>query len=175
MKELEQELHSFAKKVVNKAKGQLQRKDKVVSGKLLNSVRYELTKDARGNFTVSFFSTDYGKFVDAGVSGTKKIQTYVDFEGNRVESPFRFGKSRDGGLTRGLDKWIVRRNIKGSRDAKGRFVSRQTMKFFMARKIYTLGIESTSFYSKPLKLGLKPLPGKLLDKLEIELMEQLIT
>ena len=150
---LERYLNSFGKSVVNKAKGILKRKKKVVSGKLLNSISYKLKKD-NDALTVQFMMVDYGTFVDKGVSGTKKKRTYVDYKGKRKDTPYEFGKTRDGGLTRGLDNWIVRRGI-APRDAKGRFISRKSIKFLIARKIYTQGIQGISFFQKPLQIGMR--------------------
>lgn len=150
---LERYLNSFGKSVVNKAKGILKKKKKVVSGKLLNSISYKLKKDNDG-LTVQFMMVDYGTFVDKGVSGTKQKRTYVDYKGKRKDTPYEFGKTRDGGLTRGLDNWIVRRGI-APRDAKGRFISRKSLKFLIARKIYTQGIQGISFFQKPLQLGMR--------------------
>ena len=135
------------------AKGILKRKKKVVSGKLLNSISYKLKKDNDG-LTVQFMMVDYGTFVDKGVSGTKQKRTYVDYKGKRKDTPYEFGKTRDGGLTRGLDNWIVRRGI-APRDAKGRFISRKSLKFLIARKIYTQGIQGISFFQKPLQIGMR--------------------
>ena len=156
---LERYLNSFGKSVVNKAKGILKRKKKVVSGKLLNSISYKLKKDNDG-LTVQFMMVDYGTFVDKGVSGTKQKRTYVDYKGKRKDTPYEFGKTRDGGLTRGLDNWIVRRGI-APRDAKGRFISRKSIKLLIARKIYTQGIQGISFFQKPLQLGMKDFYNKV--------------
>jgi len=153
VKALENYLNRFAKSVVNNAKGILKRKKKVVSGKLLNSISYKLKKDNDG-LTVQFMMVDYGTFVDKGVSGTKQKRTYVDYKGKRKDTPYEFGKTRDGGLTRGLDNWIVRRGI-APRDAKGRFISRKSIKFLIARKIYTQGIQGISFFQKPLQIGMR--------------------
>jgi hypothetical protein len=150
---LERYLNSFGKSVVNKAKGILKRKKKVVSGKLLNSISYKLKKDNDG-LTVQFMMVDYGTLVDKGVSGTKQKRTYVDYKGKRKDTPYEFGKTRDGGLTRGLDNWIVRRGI-APRDAQGRFISRKSLKFLIARKIYTQGIQGISFFQKPLQIGMR--------------------
>jgi hypothetical protein len=153
VKALENYLNRFAKSVVNNAKGILKRKKKVVSGKLLNSISYKLKKDNDG-LTVQFMMVDYGTFVDKGVSGTKQKRTYVDYKGKRKDTPYEFGKTRDGGLTRGLDNWIVRRGI-APRDAQGRFISRKSLKFLIARKIYTQGIQGISFFQKPLQIGMR--------------------
>ena len=150
MDAVERYLNSFGKSVVNKSKGILKRKHKVVTGDLLNSIKFRLVKK-QDIISVEFSMLDYGAFVDKGVSGTKEKRTYVDYKGKRKKSPYSYGKSRDGGLTRGLDKWIVMRGI-APRDAKGRFISRKSLKFLIARKIYLYGKEGISFFQKPLGL-----------------------
>ena len=153
MKALERYLNSFGKSVVNKSKGILKKKNKVVTGNLLNSIKFRLVNTPVG-VNVEFSMLDYGEFIDKGTSGSQKKRTYVDYEGKRKNSPYSFGKSRDGGLTRGLDKWIVMRGI-APRDARGRFISRKSLKFLMARKIYTQGHDGLSFFQKPLGLELR--------------------
>jgi hypothetical protein len=153
MKALERYLNSFGKSVVNKSKGILKKKNKVVTGNLLNSIKFKLVNTPNG-VNVEFSMLDYGEFIDKGTSGSQKKRTYVDYEGKRKNSPYSFGKSRDGGLTRGLDKWIVMRGI-APRDARGRFISRKSLKFLMARKIYTQGHDGLSFFQKPLQLELR--------------------
>tara|TARA_R110000796_G_scaffold179558_1_gene296111 strand:- start:545 stop:1066 length:522 start_codon:yes stop_codon:yes gene_type:complete len=147
---VERYLNSFGKSVVNKSKGILKRKNKVVTGNLLNSINFRLVKN-QDFISVEFSMLDYGQFIDKGTSGTKKERTYIDYKGKKRKSPYAFGKSRDGGLTRGIDKWIVMRGI-APRDAKGRFISRKSLKFLIARKIYTQGHDGLSFFQKPLGL-----------------------
>ena len=91
MKNLERYLNSFGKQVVNRAKGNLKRRDKVVTGKLLNSVKYNVVKTQEG-YSVEFSMLDYGKFIDKGVSGTKKKRSFVDYKGQKKTSPFSYGK-----------------------------------------------------------------------------------
>ena len=146
-------LNSFGQSVVNKSKGIIQRKKKVVTGTLLNSISYTLTESKKG-FILRFLMVDYGKFIDKGVSGTNKDRYYVDYKGKKRKSPFTYGKSRDGSLSRALDKWIVMKGI-APRDEEGRFISRKSLKFLIARKIYTQGKEGISFFQKPLKLEMR--------------------
>tara|TARA_R100000742_G_C4259612_1_gene77423 strand:- start:577 stop:1086 length:510 start_codon:yes stop_codon:yes gene_type:complete len=151
MEALERYLNSFGKSVVNKSKGILKKKKKVVSSELLNSISYKLQKTTEG-FTVQFFMADYGTFIDKGVSGTKKKRTYVTYEGRREKSPYAYTTKRPPMSV--LDKWIVRRGI-APRDKKGRFMTRKSLQFLIANKIYTQGIEGISFFQKPLQLGMK--------------------
>jgi hypothetical protein len=150
MDALERYLNSFGKSVVNKSKGILKRKKKVVSSELLNSISYKLQKNTNG-YTVQFFMADYGTFIDKGVSGTNQKRTYVTYEGKREKSPYAYTTKRPPMSV--LDKWIVRRGI-APRDEKGRFVSRKSLQYLIARKIFTQGIEGISFFQKPLQLGM---------------------
>jgi len=68
MKALERYLESFGKNVVNKSKGILQKKKKVSSGALLNSLKFNVLKTNNG-YKVDFSMLDYGEYVDKGVSG----------------------------------------------------------------------------------------------------------
>lgn len=173
MKNLERYLNSFGKQVVNRAKGTLKRRGKVVTGKLLNSVKYNVVKTQDG-YSVEFSMLDYGKFIDKGVSGTKKKRSFVDYKGQKKTSPFSYGKTRDGGLTKGLDQWIVRRGI-APRDAKGKFLSRKSLKFLIARKIYLYGKQGISFFQKPLGLGLKQFGSEMLKSVKEDIIENLTT
>ena len=155
MKALERYLNSFGKSVVNKAKGILNKKKKVVTGALLNSVNYKIFKTSNG-YNVQFSMLDYGKFMDKGVSGaggeikTGKnkgtytgIRSFTDYKGQRQNSPYSYKSKMP--PTRVLDKWTVMRGI-APRDARGRFMTRSSLKFAIAKSIYIKGIEGISFF-----------------------------
>jgi len=171
MNALENYLNRFGASVVNKTIGNLKRKKKVVTGALVNSVSFELKKTNDG-YQVDFMMLDYGDFIDRGVSGSKKKRSYIDYEGKKKSSPFSFGKSRDGGLTRGLDKWIVMKGI-APRDEKGRFISRKSLKFLIARKIYTQGKEGLAFFQKPLGLEYKRLASEIGKAVKLDIIQNL--
>ena len=86
---LERYLNSFGKQVVNRAKGNLQ-KAKGGGTNLEKSIDFKVTSNAEG-FAVQFFMTDYGTFVDKGVSGTNKTRSFKDYEGKVISSPYKFG------------------------------------------------------------------------------------
>ena len=168
MKNVERYLKSFGKQVVLKTQQRLKRLDKVVTGNLLKSVKFQVVKTSKG-YTVEFSMIDYGKFVDKGVSGSIQKRSYIDYKGKKRESPFQYGKTRDGGLTRGLDKWIVKRGI-APRDEKGKFMSRASLKFLIARKIYLYGRNGVGFFQKPLKFGLKKFGKELLGSVKEDII-----
>ena len=162
-------LASFGKKQVKDAKKRLKR-NKKGDGSLYNSIDYEV----RGNFTlrpsVMFKMNGYGAFVDTGVKGTGK--RFKNKRPLRSKKPL---KGQDGqwantifGLnqspkfsgkfkminTKALDKWVIKKGIKGTRDAKGRFITRSAMKIAIATSIYKEGLKGTGFFSKPLLLNI---------------------
>ena len=85
---LEKYLNSFGKQVVNRAKGGLQ-KAKGGGSDLEKSIRFEIIKDNDG-FTVQFFMSSYGTFVDKGVSGTQTKRRYKNYENKVVSSPYKY-------------------------------------------------------------------------------------
>ena len=81
---IERYLNSFGKQVVNRAKGNLQKAGK--GGKLEESIRFEVISDADG-FTVQFYMSSYGTFVDKGVSGTQTKRSFKDYKSRVIISP----------------------------------------------------------------------------------------
>jgi len=148
---LERYLNSFGKYVIKQSRTTLSRKKKNVSKELYNSLEFKVVKTTEG-FSVQFFMADYGTFIDKGVSGTKKINEYTTFDGRRVESPYKYKGKRP--PMKVFDKWIIRRGI-APRDVEGRFVTRKSLQYLIANKIYTQGIQGISFFQRPLQLGLK--------------------
>ena len=94
----------------------------------------------------------YGTFVDKGVSGTQVKRSFKDYKGRTISSPYKYTTKQP--PSRVLDKWIVKKGI-APRDEKGRFMSRKSISFLIARSIKRKGIQGISFFQKPLMLGLK--------------------
>ena len=106
---------------------------------------------------------DYGKYVDKGVSGTQQKQKFVDYKGKSLTSPFKYTtKQPPTGI---LDKWVVKKGI-APRDERGRFISRKSLVYLIARSIKLKGIKSLAFFQKPLGLGLKQFGKKMLGGLK---------
>ena len=161
-KSLEGYLNSFGKQVVNRAKASL---GKAKGGKtaLAQSIRFEVIPYANG-FTVQFFMSDYGEYLDKGVSGNKVTRTYKNQENQTVSSPYKY-------TTKGppidiLSKWIKMKGIKpkglgtGRSKKTGQFVS--GFAYLISKKIKRDGIKGLSFFQKPLRLGMKEMGTKLL-------------
>lgn len=170
-KAVERYLESFGKQVVNRSKGNLQKAGK--GGKLEDSIKFEVVTTSEG-FTVQFFMSSYGQFVDKGVSGTKKKRTYKDYKSKVIESPYSYKNSKGHSQppSSALDKWAVKKGI-APRDRKGRFMKRKTLTFLIARSIGRNGIQGISFFQKPLGLGLKEFGKDLLGAVKEDIINSL--
>ena len=171
MRNVENYLKSVGRKIVRQAKNNLKQGDKVVSGSLLGSIKYKVLKTAEG-FTIQFTMAEHGKFMDKGVSGTNKRRYFKDINNTRRQSPFRYKNLQPPASA--LDKWIVRRGI-APRDEKGRFMSRKSLQYLIARKIYFNGIKGISFFTTPVRLTLKDLPKEILLKFGEDLKNKIST
>ena len=156
---VERYLNSFGKQVVNRSKGNLQ-KAKGGGTALENSIAFSvIEKD--GDLSVRFTMASYGKYVDKGVSGTEVSRSFKDYKGKTLKSPFGYRKAKGHSQppTKALDKWIVKKGI-APRDKEGKFMSRKSIKFAIAKSIGKKGIQGISFFQKPLMLGMKEFGGK---------------
>jgi len=167
---LERYLNSFGKQVVNRAKGNLQ-KSKGGGTNLEKSLSFKVITDADG-FTVQFFMDSYGTFVDKGVSGTDVRRSFKDYKGRTISSPYKYTTKQP--PSRVLDKWIVKKGI-APRDEKGRFMSRKSISFLIARSIKRKGIQGISFFQKPLMLGLKQFGKEMLGAVKDDIINGLTT
>ena len=173
-KNLENYLKSFGQNVVDDSKKLLySEKGSTALGK---SIRFKVTEDANG-FSTKFYMDDYGTFLDKGVSGNKKKQSYKDSKGKTVSSPYKY-------TTKGppidiLSKWIKRKGIKPKRLGRGR--SKNTGQFvsgfayLISRKIKREGIKSLSFFQKPLSLWYDKLQDDFLKILKLDIQTYLTT
>jgi len=167
---LERYLNSFGKQVVNRAKGNLQ-KSKGGGTNLEKSLSFKVVTSAEG-FSVQFYMDSYGTFVDKGVSGTEVKRSFKDYKGRTITSPYKYTTKQP--PSRVLDKWIVKKGI-APRDEKGRFMSRKSISFLIARSIKRKGIQGISFFQKPLMLGLKQFGKEMLGAVKDDIINGLTT
>ena len=166
-KNLERYLNSFGKQIVKQAVANLSAADK--KGALANSIDFFVIKKGK-SLTIRFKMAKYGQFVDKGVSGTDKKRSYKDFKGKTIKSPYKYTTKQP--PSRVLDKWIVKKGI-APRDAKGRFMSRKSISFLIARSIKKKGIQGISFFQKPLMLGMKTYNQKFSAALQQDILDNL--
>jgi hypothetical protein len=152
---LQKSLEVFGEQVVADAKRNLVTKDKVVSGKLLDSIKINRLKVSKRSIELNINMAPYGAFVDQGVSGTeKKYNTKYSYT-TTPPPPSAF------------DGWMVRRGI-APRTAGGQFQSRKSIQFAMSRFIFKNGIEPSYFLTDAVKKNFTLLPNIVVDALELD-------
>ena len=174
-KNLENYLKSFGQNVVKDSKALL-KKDKGATA-LGDSIRFEVEETPTG-FSTKFYMNDYGEYLDKGVSGNKKKQSYEDYKGKPQSSPGK-GFTTKGPPIDILSKWIKRKGIKpkglgrGRSKDTGQFVS--GFAYLISRKIKREGIKSLSFFQKPLGLWYDKLQDDFLKVLKLDIETYLTT
>lgn len=165
-------LDRFIKHVVSQAKKNLTTTGKNASKKLYNSIKGE-AKAFPNSIGIYFEMEEYGYYQDQGVKGANQnaLPDGAKNKGkqNAPNSPFKFGSGSGpkGGLTKSLDKWIIRRGI-APRGKGGQFMSRKSLKFLIARSIYMTGIKPSLFFTKPFEAAFKNLPDDLIESYGFE-------
>jgi hypothetical protein len=149
LKETRDTLNKFAKYVIQESKNNLSKSNKNVSKELYNSLGYDLNV-SKNSFSLSILMEDYGVFQDKGVSGTEK----------KYNTPFKYTNKRPPASA--FSNWVVRKGLKGTRDAKGRFVSRKGLMFAVANSIFKKGIKPSMFFTTPFQKAFKDLPEELI-------------
>ena len=171
-------LENFGKKVVKDAKKILKKeKGSTALGK---SIRFEVVATDKG-FDTEFYMDDYGTYLDEGVSGTKKKQSFINTEGQTKTSQYSYtNKQPPSGI---IEKWIKKKGIKGRVDKEwksagnkgGQFITHKSLAFLIARSIKIKGIKSISFFQQPLGVEYKKLEKQILKKLKLDIEMYLTT
>jgi len=154
--EVQKALERFRDHVVSISKRNLTNKQKNSSKKLYNSIQGKV-KANPNSFEIEFTMEDYGVFQDAGVSGTKK----------KYNTPYSYKSKMP--PPKAFDKWLVKKGI-APRD-NGRFTSRKSLAFLIARSVYRNGIKPSLFFTKPFEAAYKNLPQELIDKYGLDAIE----
>jgi hypothetical protein len=64
--------------------------------------------------------------------------------------------------TRVLDKWVIKKGI-APRNKSGKFLSREGIKFALAKSIALQGIKPSLFFTKPFEKAFERLPDELVE------------
>ena len=140
-------LEDFRDKVVEESKKNL-RKEGKGGGQLENDLKGGEVKVTNISLQFEIEMPYYGVFQDKGVSGVKK----------KYNTPYSYKQKMPPPSK--LDKWTVRKGI-APRDEKGRFLSRKSLQFLIARSIFYNGIKPSLFFTKPFEKYAKELPKEL--------------
>ena len=149
LKETKETLNKFGKYVIQQARTNLTKRKMNVSKSLYNSLDYKMFKGSNA-IGINFIMDDYGKFQDKGVSGTKKKYNTPYSYTTKMPPPSAFSQ------------WVVRKGLEGTRDKKtGRFLSRKSLQYAVAKNIFKYGIKPSMFFTKPFNAAFKRLPDDL--------------
>ena len=160
LKNVQQELNRFAKYVIQQSRTNLTKGKKNSSKTLYNSLEYDINVSPN-SFSMSFLMEDYGVFQDKGVSGIKKKYNTPYSYTNKMPPPSK------------MDKWIVRKGLKGVRGKDGKFISRKSLQFMIARSIYNNGIKPSLFFTKPFQKAFKNLDKDIIKAYQLDVEELL--
>jgi hypothetical protein len=150
LKDTQDALNAFGKYVVQQSRSKLTQSNKNASKRLYESLGYEL-KVMPNSFSMAFLMENYGEYQDKGISGTEvKYNTPYKYT-NKMPPPSAFSQ------------WVVRKGLKGTRDASGRFVSRKGLQFAIAKSIFKKGIKPSLFFTKPFEAAFKNLPNDIVE------------
>lgn len=151
-------IKKFRSYVIQQSRSNLTKGGKNVSNKLYNSLKSEVLKEP-GYSLINFSMEDYGAYQDQGVQGKSK-------SAKAPNSPYKFGsgKGQEGGLTKGINKWVKQKGIQFRDKKSGKFLSYQSTAFIITRSIYQTGIRPSLFFTKPFEIAKDRYLGKELVK-----------
>ena len=159
--EVQEAIDKFRKYVVQQSKSNLTKQKKNASKSLYNSIK-GISKVNPNSISLYFEMEVHGVFQDKGVSGKEK----------KYNTPYSYKSKMP--PTKALDKWVIRRGI-APRDAKGRLISRKSLKFLIARSIYKNGIKPSMFFTKPFEAAYDRLPDELVEAYGLDIIKLYVT
>jgi hypothetical protein len=147
-------LEKFRDYVINEARKNLKKGGKYGSYNSTGNLSSSLTgnvKVSKNSFELDFDMPMYGQFQDKGVRGSNPsaIKNGVQKAPN---SPFSFKKSMIS--TKALDSWSIKKGL-APRNKEGKFLSRESLKFALAKSIASQGLRPSLFFTKPFEQGYK--------------------
>ena len=155
-KEVQEAIDKFRKYVIQQSRSNLSKQRKNVNKSLYNSIN-GVSKVNKNSISLYFEMLDYGIFQDKGVSG--KVKKYnTDFSYKSKMPPSKV-----------FDKWIVRKGI-APRNEKGQFMSRKSLSYLIARKIFREGIKPSLFFTKPFEKAYDRLPDEIVEAYGIDIV-----
>lgn len=122
-------LRTYGSQVEQEIERRLASSGKEASGKLMQSIRYEVREKAN-SIVIAFIMADYGKYVDKGVQGAESKRA-----GDGGKSIYKF-----------KDKMPPAKSIKQWLKIKG---IPESASFPIRRSIYRFGITPTNFFTIP--------------------------
>lgn len=145
-------LDRFRKQVVKESRKNAKKFS--ASGELARSLTSKLNV-SKNSFSLEFLMNEYGNYQDKGVSGTKK----------KYNTPYKYTTKMPNPKV--FDKWVIRKGI-APRTKEGKFMSRKSLTFLIARSVFRNGIKPTLFFTKPFEKQFKKLPDTLIESFALD-------
>lgn len=149
--EVQKLLDDFRDKVIAEAKQGIPRD----TGSLAKSLK-SYVKESKNSIQISFSMNNYGWYQDRGVKGVSSGKSLSNYS-------FGTGK-KDGGLTRGINKWVRRKQIQFRNKETGQFMSYEQTARTIIRSIWFKGIKPSMWFTKPFEKYYKKLPKEVTEK-----------
>jgi hypothetical protein len=157
---VQQALNEFGALVVQRAQDNLKRGGKYgthnASGNLSRSLTFK-TKINPNSLEFDFFAESYWKLLDYGTKGSQSSN-------KAPQSPYKANAS-----TGAIDKWVVRKGLKGTRSASGQFTSRKALVGAITRSINKTGTPETRFFRSAFELEYKQFDEVVAEKYGLDL------
>lgn len=157
---VQQALNEFGAMVVQRAQANLKKGGKFgtynTSGNLSRSLTFK-TKVNPNSLEFDFFAESYWKFLDYGTKGSQSSR-------KAPNSPYKASAS-----TAAIDKWVVRKGLKGTRGADGRFTTRKSMVDAITRSINKTGTFETKFFRNAFDLEYQNFDEVIAEKYGLDL------
>jgi hypothetical protein len=158
LKNLQTELQSFGKYVVQQSRTNLTKGKHNVDKRLYRSLDYKIS-ESNDIYSLQFLMEDYGMFLDKGVRGANpSLVKNGKQKGSNSSYSFKFKRPP----MQPLADWAKARNIR-LRDEKGRFKkgNYRSIGFILQKSIYAQGIKPSLFFTKPFLKAFKRYPELL--------------
>ncbi len=150
---------------------ELNRLDKVDTGSLASSIKFETTETKNG-IIIEVFVNDYYKFIDKGVKG-------IGRNNKNTTSPYKFRTLNPSqSHVNAIRKWINRNGIKaratdvkkyGAVGREKRQPQDKSLAYIIARSIKSKGLERTGFWTDSIEQTFKDFDVKMSQALGIDI------
>jgi len=157
---VQQALNEFGSFVVRRAQENLKRGGRYgtynASGNLSRSLTFK-TKINPNSLEFDFFAESNWKLLDYGTKGSQSSN-------KAPQSPYKASAS-----TGAIDKWVIRKGIKGTRSASGQFTNRKALVDAIKKSINKTGTYETKFFRSAFELEYKNFNDTIAEKYALDL------
>jgi len=153
LSDMEKLLSEYITKFLNTAADNLNKTQSVTTGKLLDSLDFNI-ESTRNGYTINFTALDYYKFVDKGVRGAGASR-----KNNTSPYKFKFITPSKSHVT-AIEKWIIRNRLTATARDVNRYgrtgrerkaidptKGRQSLAYIIAKSIKRDGLYETGFWT----------------------------